>query len=104
MAEIGSSKGYSVYKIENPGDDRTCPKCAAWIGKLVSDDDPKYPTIQDWTSAGGLHPNCRCSLHPVEEIAEIDEKAQDYLERKKKRLEEAAAFFNCEPLNNLVFN
>ena len=92
MSEIGKERGAKVFKILNPGDERTCHKCAAWIGKLVSDDDPKYPTIQDWIAAGGLHKNCRCDLHAVEEIAEIDVKAQDYLERKKKRLEEAATF------------
>lgn len=92
MSEIGKERGAKVFKILNPGDEKTCHKCAKWIGKKVSDEDPKYPTVQDWIDDGGLHPNCRCSLHPVEELEEIDAKAKDYLERKRKRLEEAATF------------
>ena len=106
MSEIGKKSGSEVFVIANPGDLRTCEKCRKWIGKKVSDTDKHYPSIQEWMNSGGLHINCRCSLHSVDEAEIAIEKANDYLERKRKRLEELAAFkaFNSCDSENLVFN
>lgn len=94
MSSVGKSTGFEVYVIENPGDGKTCDHCRKWIGKKVSDNGGKYPTIKEWMDSGGLHPNCRCSLHAVREIDEVDQKAKEYLERKQKRLRDLIAYRN----------
>ena len=107
MSEIGKKSGSEVFVIANPGDLKTCEKCRKWIGKKVSDTDRHYPSIKEWMDSGGLHINCRCSLHSVEEAEVAIEKANDYLERKKKRLEELAkwnAAFNTQATSQLIFN
>lgn len=106
MADIGKKSGNEVFIIANPGDMKTCAKCREWIGKKVSDTDKHYPSIQEWIDGGGLHINCRCSLHSVQEAEVVIEKANAYLERKRKRLEQLAAFnaFNSCSSKNLVFN
>lgn len=87
MAEIGKDQalefgGKAVFVVENPGDHRTCPKCAAWIGKKVSDQIGKYPSVYEWADSGALHPNCRCSL----------------------KLVYGGRIFNQTPVTQLVFN
>lgn len=107
MSEIGKKSGSEVFIIANPGDLKTCEKCRKWIGKKVSDTDRRYPSIQEWIDNGGLHINCRCSLHSVQEAEVALEKANDYLERKRKRLEELANWnmsFNAQATSTLVFN
>ena len=107
MSEIGKKSGSEVFVIANPGDLKTCERCRKWIGKKVSDTDKHYPSIQEWIDSGGLHINCRCSLHSIDEAEVAIEKANDYLERKRKRLEELAKWnmsFNTQALSNLVFN
>lgn len=106
MSEIGKRSGSEVFVIANPGDLKTCERCRKWIGKKVSDTDKHYPSIQEWVDSGGLHINCRCSLHSVQEAEAAVDKANDYLERKRRRLEELAAFnvFNSCYSKNLVFN
>lgn len=107
MAEIGQKSGSEIFIIANPGDGRTCGKCREWIGKKVSDTDSQYPSIQEWIDGGGLHINCRCSLHSVQEAEAVVDKANDYLERKRRRLEELAkwnASFNSQATSQLVFN
>lgn len=107
MSEIGKRSGSEVFVIANPGDLKTCERCRKWIGKKVSDTDSHYPSIQEWISSGGLHINCRCSLHSVQEAEVAIEKANDYLERKRKRLEELAKWnmsFNTQATSTLVFN
>ena len=106
MSEIGKRSGSEVFVIANPGDMKTCERCSKWIGKKVSDTDKHYPSIQEWIDSGGLHINCRCSLHSIGEAEVAIEKANDYLERKRKRLEQLAAFkaFNSCDSENLVFN
>ena len=107
MSEIGKKSGSEVFVIANPGDIKTCERCRKWIGKKVSDTDRHYPSIQDWINSGGLHINCRCSLHSVQEAEVAIEKANDYLERKRKRLEELAKWnmsFNTQATSTLVFN
>ena len=79
MSEIGKKSGSEVFVIANPGDLKTCEKCRKWIGKKVSDTDRHYPSIQEWVNSGGLHINCRCSLHSVQEAEVALEKANDYL-------------------------
>ena len=107
MSEIGKRSGSEVFVIANPGDLKTCERCRKWIGKKVSDTDRHYPSIQEWINSGGLHINCRCSLHSVQEAEVALEKANDYLERKRKRLEELAKWnmsFNTQAASTLVFN
>ena len=107
MSEIGKRSGSEVFVIANPGDLKTCERCRKWIGKKVSDTDRHYPSIQEWINSGGLHINCRCSLHSVQEAEVALEKANDYLERKRKRLEELAKWnmsFNTQATSTLVFN
>lgn len=107
MSDIGAKSGSEVFVIANPGDLKTCAKCREWIGKKVSDTDPRYPSIQDWIDGGGLHINCRCSLHSVQEAEAAVDKANDYLERKRRRLEELARWnmsFNTQATSTLVFN
>ena len=107
MSEIGKRSGSEVFVIANPGDLKTCERCRKWIGKKVSDTDKHYPSIQEWIDSGGLHINCRCSLHSIGEAEVAIEKANDYLERKRKRLEELAKWnmsFNTQATSNLVFN
>ena len=107
MSEIGKRSGSEVFVIANPGDLKTCERCRKWIGKKVSDTDRHYPSIQEWINSGGLHINCRCSLHSVQEAEVAIEKANDYLERKRKRLEEIAKWnmsFNTQATSTLVFN
>lgn len=107
MSEIGKRSGSEVFVIANPGDLKTCERCRKWIGKKVSDTDRHYPSIQEWIDSGGLHINCRCSLHSVQEAEVAIEKANDYLERKRKRLEELAKWnmsFNTQATSTLVFN
>ena len=107
MSEIGKRSGSEVFVIANPGDLKTCERCRKWIGKKVSDTDRHYPSIQEWINSGGLHINCRCSLHSVQEAEVAIEKANDYLERKRKRLEELAKWnmsFNTQATSTLVFN
>ena len=107
MSEIGKKSGSEVFIIANPGDIKTCERCRKWIGKKVSDTDSHYPSIQDWINSGGLHINCRCSLHSVQEAEVAIEKANDYLERKRKRLEELKKWnmsFNTQASSTLVFN
>ena len=107
MSEIGKRSGSEVFVIANPGDLKTCERCRKWIGKKVSDTDRHYPSIQEWVDSGGLHINCRCSLHSVQEAEVAIEKANDYLERKRKRLEELAKWnmsFNTQASSTLVLN
>lgn len=110
MAKIAKAKSKShkaqYFKVVNPGDGKTCEACKKWIGKVVSDEDKAYPSTKDFLKSGGMHPNCRCSLHLLEEVDEVQKKAQEYLERKRKREQEAAAFnaFNVEPNIELTFS
>lgn len=109
MSKIAKTKATAepqYFKVVNPGDGKTCESCKAWIGKTLSDEDPNYPSTKDFLKSGGMHPNCRCSLHLLEEVDEIQKKAQDYLERRRKREQELAAFeaFNSTPIIEFVFN
>ena len=53
------------YKVVTVGDNRVCNKCKDWNNKIISDDDPNYPSYDDLEKSGALHPNCRCYLKPV---------------------------------------
>ena len=35
------------YKVVTVGDNRVCDKCKDWNGKIISDDDPNYPSYDD---------------------------------------------------------
>lgn len=63
MTLAGGTSKY--YKVVTVGDSKTCGNCAAWEGKIISDDDADYPTFDDLKNSGALHINCRCFLKPV---------------------------------------
>ena len=65
------------YKVVTVGDNRVCDKCKSWNGKIISDDDPNYPSYDDLEKSGALHPNCRCYLKPVEKKAMNSENIND---------------------------
>ena len=65
------------YKVVTVGDNRVCDKCKAWNNKIISDDDPHYPSYDDLEKSGALHPNCRCYLKPVEKKAMNSENIND---------------------------
>lgn len=55
------------YKILGTNDDKTCPNCKKWQNKIIciNGSDPRYPTYDEFLNDHIFHPNCRCSLHPV---------------------------------------
>ena len=59
----------NYYKVVTVGDSRVCDKCNAWNNKIISDDDPNYPSYDDLEKSGALHPNCICYLKPVDKKA-----------------------------------
>ena len=79
-----------MFKILNPGDGRTCSRCRQWVGRTVSDADG---TLSEWRDlSGALHPNCRCSLIPLNELGRVNAEAQDYMTRKTQRIRELVKF------------
>ena len=65
------------YKVVTVGDNRVCNKCKSWNNKIISDDDPNYPSYDDLEKSGALHPNCRCYLKPVDKKAMNSENIND---------------------------
>ena len=65
------------YQVVTVGDNRVCDKCNAWNNKIISDDDPNYPSYDDLEKSGALHPNCRCYLKPVDKKAMNSENIKD---------------------------
>ena len=65
------------YQVVTVGDNRVCNKCKSWNNKIISDDDPNYPSYDDLEKSGALHPNCRCYLKPVEKKAMNSENIND---------------------------
>lgn len=62
-------------------DDKTCPDCAEWQGKIVAGtEDGIHPTIEDFMNSKAFHPNCRCALRPI-----IEEDKKMKKEAKKKQ-------------------
>ena len=53
------------YKVVTVGDNRVCNKCKAWNNKIISDEDNKYPSYEDFEKSGAAHWGCRCFLKPV---------------------------------------
>lgn len=55
------------YKILGTNDEKTCPNCKKWQNKIIciNGSDPRYPTYDEFLNDHIFHPNCRCSLHPV---------------------------------------
>ena len=67
-----------LFKVVGEEDEKTCPDCAAWQGKIIAGtEDGIHPTIQDFIDSKAFHPNCRCALRPIieeEKVMKIDEK------------------------------
>ena len=53
------------FKVVSVGDDKTCDTCKKWDGKIICDEDDKYPSYSDFENSGACHPNCRCYLKPI---------------------------------------
>lgn len=93
-----------LMKIRTVGDQKVCPKCAEWQGKIISVDgsDKKYPSMDDFIKSGGYHPNCRCSAQEIK-TDEIPLK-QEINPRYKSRKQARPDLYNHTPLKSLVFN
>ena len=81
-------KKIQLFKVVGEEDEKTCPDCAEWQGKIIAGtEDGIHPTIDDFMNSKAFHPNCRCALRP---IIEEDKKMKKEAEKKKKTLEEMA--------------
>lgn len=81
-------KKIQLFKVVGEEDEKTCPDCAEWQGKIVAGtDDGIHPTIEDFMNSKAFHPNCRCALRP---IIEEDKKMKKEAQKKKRTLEEMA--------------
>lgn len=68
-AKIAYDQGSSDYwKLNGTLDDKTCDNCKKWIGQIItmSGNDTRYKTYDQFVGDHVFHPNCRCSLTPVE--------------------------------------
>ena len=87
-------KKIQLFKVVGEEDEKTCPDCAEWQGKIVAGtDDGIHPTIEDFMNSKAFHPNCRCALRPIiEEDKKMkkEAKAKKMTLRKAKTLEEMA--------------
>lgn len=82
-------KKIQLFKVVGEEDDKTCPDCAEWQGKIVAGtEDGIHPTIQDFMDSKAFHPNCRCALRPIIEEEKVMKKEAE--KKKKKTLEEMA--------------
>ena len=81
-------KKVQLFKVVGEEDEKTCPDCAEWQGKIVAGtEDGIHPTIEDFMNSKAFHPNCRCALRP---IIEEDKKMKKEAKAKKKTLDEMA--------------
>ena len=81
-------KKIQLFKVVGEEDEKTCPDCAEWQGKIVAGtEDGTHPTIEDFMNSKAFHPNCRCALRP---IIEEDKKMKKEVQKKKRTLEEMA--------------
>lgn len=57
----------NYMRVETANDERVCEKCRPWQGKIICVDgtDSRYPSLDDYMSAGCFHINCKCRLEPV---------------------------------------
>lgn len=81
-------KKIQLFKVVGEEDEKTCPDCAEWQGKIVAGTkDGIHPTIEDFMNSKAFHPNCRCALRP---IIEEDKKMKKEAKAKKMTLDEMA--------------
>ena len=81
-------KKIQLFKVVGEEDEKTCPDCAEWQGKIIAGtEDGIHPTIDDFMNSKAFHPNCRCALRP---IIEEDKKMKKEVKAKQKTLEEMA--------------
>lgn len=84
-----------LFKVVGEEDEKTCPDCAEWQGKIVAGtEDGIHPTIEDFMNSKAFHPNCRCALRPIIEegntLSIEDKKMKKEAKAKKKTLDEMA--------------
>lgn len=111
-------KAYGVSTVYVDKNDRACPKCARFVGKILIDDvwsggkqeDGDYPLMSQAIAAGMYHPNCRCThttYYPgitkrgdkmtseeMEELKREYEKEQrrNYAEQQAEKLERMSTY------------
>lgn len=96
MKKIFRKAKVQLFKVVGEEDEKTCPDCAEWQGKIVAGtEDGIHPTIEDFMNSKAFHPNCRCALRPIIEedntLSIEDKKMKKEAEKKKKKtLEEMA--------------
>lgn len=103
IANKGVADKIELYKIAGVKDQSTCKDCAKWQGKKVAmhKGNHNYPLVEDFINDHGFHPNCRCSLIPIEtDEIPIKEPNPRRDERKRARPD----IYNSCPTNILVFN
>lgn len=66
ISQLSQAKNDSKkLRIVTVGDDKVCPACAKWQGKVVSLDGSSSPSLDDATRDGFLHYGCRCALQEI---------------------------------------
>ena len=91
-----------LYRIVGQKDDRTCPDCAAWQGRIVVlHPDGAHLTVEDFINNHGFHPNCRCSLQEVETA---EKRLNSLNPRYDARRAANPQLYNQIPVDRLVFN
>jgi hypothetical protein len=74
------------------GDDRVCPKCEVWNGKIVSLDGSSHPSLDDAIDKGFLHYGCRCAL---QELTTVEIPLKEPNPRIDARRAANPAAYNC---------
>ena len=91
----------TVLRIVTVGDDRVCPACAKWQGKVISLDGSSRPSLQDAIDDGFLHYNCRCAL---QELSTKEIPLKETNPRYEQRKAANPAVYHCAArFNGLVF-
>lgn len=103
IANKGAADKIELYEIAGVKDQSTCKDCAKWQGKKVAmhKGNHNYPLVEDFINDHGFHPNCRCSIIPIE-TDEIPLKKPN--PRRDERKQIRPDIYNCVPLTGLVFN
>lgn len=89
-------KKIQLFKVVGEEDDKTCPDCAEWQGKIIAGtEDGIHPTIEDFMNSKAFHPNCRCALRPIieeDKTMKIDEKTLDAMAMNTANFEDEIVY------------
>ncbi len=78
LAEL-AREGFSEYRVEPVGDERTCGLCSALVGKSFRVEDA-MPGV----NLPPIHPNCRCQIAPA--VDDWDAWMREQVDRKRAEL------------------